>query len=257
MFRSMHICLFRTGLILLAGLGFLSIAHAVDFSVENRVYSGNDADPASHSNTIFQEGVVYDFLKDPAEIVVFVKPAGRFVLLDETRKIRCELTTNEIDTFTQKLRDRAVKQKDPLIRFLAEPVFEERFDKIRHELTLTSDLVNYRAIVTSAENAAMANEYREFSDWYARLNALLTPGARPPYARLKLNEAIARHETIAREVIFSVTSLKGGKRQTTTFRSEHNLSNTLTPTDMERVESAKQAMIHYNLVPFEKYSQSK
>ena len=249
--------LLRNVLLLLYGLVAGSISFAVDFRVENRVYSGDNKEPVSLSCTVFHKAVVYDFLQNPAETIIFDKAAGRFVILDDVRRIRTGLTTTEVDNFTQKMKDRAGKRQDPLVRFLAEPVFDERFDATRRELTLGSDLVNYKVIVTSAENPAVAAEYREFSDWYARLNAVLIPGARPPFARLKLNEAIASREAIGREVTLSITALKDGKRQPATARSEHYLDFSLTPADMERIQNAKQAMISYKLVSYDQYRLAK
>ena len=224
--------------------------------MDNRVYSGDKKEPDSQSTTIFHNAFVYDFLQNPAETTVFDKTAGRFAILDDVRRIRTELGTKELENFTQKLKDRAVKGQDPLMQFLAEPSFEERYDPSRRELILFSDLVNYKAIVTSADNSVVS-QYREFSDWYARLNAILISGSRPPFARLKLNEALARREAVAREVALTITVVKDGKSQPATVRSEHVLSLTLAPADMERIDRARKAMTAYKPVSFEQYRQAK
>jgi hypothetical protein len=232
------------------------VASAADFRVENRVYSGNKKEPDSQSTTIFHNAFVYDFLQNPAETIIFDKTAGRFVILDEVRQIRTELGTKKLEDFTQKLKDRAVKGQDPLLQFLAEPSFEERYDPTRRELILFSDLVNYKAIVTSADNS-LVSQYREFSDWYARLNALPIFGSRPPFARLKLNEALARREAVAREVTLTISVVKDGKTQPATVRSEHLLSLTLAPADMERIDRARKSMTAYKAVSFDQYRQAK
>ena len=121
----LRICLF-----LLTGPGLCTVALAVDFRVDNRVYSGDSKEPESQSCTVFHQAVVYDFLQNPAETIVFDKAFGRFVIFDDTRQIRTELGTNELERFTQKMKDRAVKRQDPLMQFLAEPIFEERYDLI-------------------------------------------------------------------------------------------------------------------------------
>ncbi len=252
----MHPRFFQICIFLLAGLGPCTVSSAADFRVENRVYSGNNKEPVSQSATIFHHAFVYDFLQNPAETIVFDKTAGRFVILDDVRQIRTELSTKELENFTQKLKDRAVKGQDPLMQFLAEPSFEERYDPSRRELILFSDLVNYKAIITSADNA-VASQYREFSDWYARLNAILISGSRPPFARLKLNEALARREGVAREVTLTITVVKDGKTQPATVRSEHLLSLTLAPADMERIDRTRKSMTAYKLVSFDQYRQAK
>jgi hypothetical protein len=50
--------------------GVLSRAEAKDLRIENAVFSGNEKTPSSESTTIFHNGNVYDFMKDPAETVV-------------------------------------------------------------------------------------------------------------------------------------------------------------------------------------------
>jgi hypothetical protein len=252
----MNKMLFRTWFFILVLSGLCAAAPAEDFRVENRVYSGGNKQPTSVSCTVFHQSAVYDFLQNPAETIVFDKAAKRFVILDDTRRIRTELGNKELERFAEKMKDRAVKGQDPLMQFLADPIFEERYDSARRELTLSSDLVNYKAILTSADNAVVS-QYREFSDWYARLNAILIAGSRPPFARLKLNEALARRDAIAREVTLTITTLKDGKSQVAEVRSEHLLSLALTPSDLKPIENARKAMTGYKPVSFEQYRQAK
>jgi hypothetical protein len=252
----MHPILTRIWFFLFIATGICIVSSAADFRVDNRVYSGNKKEPDSQSTTIFHNASVYDFLQNPAETIVFDKTAGRFAILDDVRQIRTELGTKKLEDFTQQLKDRAVKGQDPLMQFLAEPSFEERYDPSRRELILFSDLVNYRAVLTSADNA-VASQYREFSDWYARLNAILISGSRPPFARLKLNEALARREAVAREVTLTITPAKDGKSQPATVRSEHLLSPTLAPADMVSIERARKSMTAYKPVSFEQYRKAK
>ncbi|HEY4760297.1 MAG TPA: hypothetical protein VIH42_06950 [Thermoguttaceae bacterium] len=249
--------LLRIWFVLILGLGFCSAAVGADFRVENGVYSGSHKEPISQSLTVFHQGVVYDFLQEPAETIVFDKAAGRFTILDDAQRIRSELTTTTVDSFIQKLKDRAGKLQDPLMRFFADPVFIERFDPSRGELLLQSPLVNYLANVSTVNDPAIATEYREFADHNVRLSALLIPGSRPPFARLKLNDALARRGSVAREVILTI-ALPGDKnRQPATIRSEHILSLELSPADLERIQYARQSMSDYKLVAFDKYRQSK
>jgi hypothetical protein len=248
---------FKILLSLFIGTSVCGISLAAEFRIENRVYSGDEKQPISRSSTIFHQAVVYDFLENPSETVIFDKAAGRFAILDNARRIRTELSTGELDDFTRKMKDRAEKWQDPLARFFAEPAFQERFDSKRRELLLQSELVSYKVVVLSAGNAAVAAEYREFSDWSARLNAMLVPGARPPFARLILNEALASHDVLAKEVILTVTAVKNGKRQPVIVRSEHDLSLDITPADLERIEYADQSMTKFRLVSFDKYRLAK
>ena len=181
---------FHISIVLLAAGAFgmaagrVGPAHGEDFRVDNAVYAGDQKEPSAESTTIFHDGVVYDFMKTPAETVVFDKTAGRFELLNLPRRTRTELTTAEVTAFLDQLQTLAAKSKDPLVRFLAEPKFEEHFADAAGELTLSSPLVNYRLVLSPESEPSVVEQYHEFCDWYARLNALLVPGSRPPFGRL-------------------------------------------------------------------------
>ena len=56
--------------------------------------------------------------------------------------------------------------------------------------------MTYQLLLRKATNRAIWQQYCDFSDWYARLNTLLNPGSKLPFARLAVNAALARHEAI-------------------------------------------------------------
>ena len=70
-------------------------ARAEEFRIETRVYVGDEKEPVSETTTLFLDGVVYDFLAEPAQIAVFRKPGGgkpgRFILLDPEHGVRTEI----------------------------------------------------------------------------------------------------------------------------------------------------------------------
>ena len=111
---------------------------------------------------------------------------GRFILLDSSRRMATELTTREVAEFGQGLKQWAAERRDPLATFLADPQFEEKFDAQTAQLTLSSALMTYTVQLTPPVTADIVDQYRVFSDWYARLNTVLNrgPGSRPPFARL-------------------------------------------------------------------------
>jgi len=229
-----------------------------DFRVDNAVYVGDKKEPSSRSVTIFHEGVVYDSMKAPAETVVFDKAAKRFVLLNMTNGTRAERTTGDVTTFVnrfaERLRSMLAKNPDPLLEFLAAPKFQERFDEPSGELTLSSPLVSYRLVLLAGQSEAAVQQYREFSDWYARLNTLLTPGAMPPFGRLAVNAAIAKRKAIASQVTLTISSAKSGHRQT--IRSTHQVVRRLTQVDLDRVAQIRKAINDFKPVDFEKYRKS-
>ncbi len=224
-----------------------------DFRVDNTVYVGDQKEPSSESVTIFHGEPVYDCLKAPAETVVFDKTAGRFVLLNLTHRTRSELTTGEVAARNDRLQSMAAKSNNPVVKFSAEPKFEERSDEATGELILSSPSVTYRLVLSHEANPGVVAQYHEFCDWYARLNALLVPGSRPPFGRLVVNAALAKRQATASRVLLTVASGKGMKQQRTTIRSEHRVVQPLAPADLERVAETREFMGSFKLVSFDQY----
>ena len=228
-------------------------ARGEDFRVDNAVYAEGQKEPSSESTTIFYGGVVYDCLKSPAETVVFDPKTGRFVLLNLTRRKRTELTTAEITMFINGLRPKAAESKDPLMKFLAEPKFQERSDEATHELTLSSPWISYRLVLAPESSPSVVEQYHEFCDWYARLNTLLVPGSRPPFGRLVVNAAVAKRQATASHILLTVVSGNETKQQRTTIRSEHRVVRPLDPADLDRVAQARESLSSFKLVDFKQY----
>jgi len=230
---------------------------AEDFRIENRVFVEGKKEAESQSSTFFQGGTVYDFMSEPAEVTIFDKPSGRFVLLNMTRQEQTELSLTEVAAFAEKLKQLASKQTDPLSKFFADPKFEERFDAASGDLVLSSPLVTYRITTKAAERPVVSKQYREFSDWYARLNAMLNTGARPPQARLMVNDALARQDVLAREVTLTITALKNNTPQKTVVRSEHDWAYELTRSDLDRIENAQKARANFRSLQYVQYAKNR
>jgi len=233
--------------------GGLPSAVGEDFRVENEVFLGSGQQPIARSTTIFHEGVVYDFMQEPAEIVVFQPARGRFVLLQSARRVQTELTTAQLAAFTVRLQQRAEAQQDPFVKFLAVPDFEEQFDAASGRLTLSSPWMTYRLVLATAGSESVCQQYREFCDGYARLNALLNPGSRPPFARLLVNAAVAKRRSIAREVHLTLTPKKSTPSQRIEIRSRHRLASPLGQSDLDQVAEAGQCMRIFARVGFGEY----
>ncbi len=229
-----------------------------DFRVDNTVFAGDKKEPISQSVTIFHDGIVYDCMRTPPETVVFDGMMKRFVLLNMENGTRAELSTREVtdfvDRFEGRLKEMVAKKPDALIQFMAAPKFEEKFDESAGKLTLGSPLVTYTLVLSPGPDDAAAGQYHEFSDWYARLNVLLTPGGLPPFGRLAVNAAVAKRKAIASQVTLTITSSKSGKRQT--IRSTHRVVRPLTAADVEEVDRIRKSMTNFKPVDFEKYRKS-
>ena len=229
------------------------VAEEKGFLIENWVFVGNNKQAVSRSTTIFVEGQAFDYLKDPAEVIVMDKARDRFVLLDKAHKVRCELSTEQVTEYTQKIQQTASQSKDPFVKFLAAPTFRKQYIKATDEVTLSSKYMTYRIKLRVPAQAGISKRYREFSDWYAQLNSILNPNARPPMARWRANSAMAGHQAIAREVHLSLSPKGRNSSETIRIRSTHQLYVRLTPVDLKRVADARRSMSDYRLVRLGEY----
>lgn len=237
--------------ILALAVGYPAIAaRADDFRVENRVYIGGKSTPDSQGVTIFYGGLVYDFLSDPAEVIVFDKAHEQFSMLDIGRRARADLSTGEVRAFVERVRQRLAGHSDPMKRWLSDPVFKEDFDAGTGRLTLTGAWMTYEAQIVTRD-ASLSAQYREFSDAYAQLNSVLNPGSRPPLARMALNEAILRRQAVAKEVRLTLKPDAGSQQQT--VRSQHDVVLKLDADDVRRVAEVRQYLRDFQPVSFEQY----
>jgi hypothetical protein len=229
--------------------GVAAAALAEDFRIETKVFVGKEEEPISRSTTLFRGGVVYDFLDEPEQIAVFRNRGGgqpgRFILLDPKRRVKTELTTDQLAGAMNKLKNWAARQRDPYLKFAANPTFEESFDRETGQLLLASHEASY-TIETEAADAHSTNEYREFLDWYSKLNTLIHAGP-PPEPRLEVNAALARYQVLPVKVELA---RKGEKEK---LRAEHDFAWLLSKNDLGKIDDASAAVVAYRQVDNEQY----
>ena len=218
---------------------------AEGFRIETKIFVGDEKEPISQTTTLFLDGVFYDFLDEPPQTAVFRKPGngkpGRFILVDPERRVRTEMTTDQLAGAMNKLRNWAARQKDPFLKFAANPQFDESFDRDTNKLVLASHLENYSIETLPASNAEAMAEYREFLDWYTRLNTLLHAGP-PPEPRLQVNAALARYHVVPLKVELT---RPGDKKP---LRAEHTFTWRLSKADFERIDTASASLAAYRSV---------
>ncbi len=250
------ICLLRVAAVVASVMGTSGAppaAFAADFRVENKVFVNNEKEPRTQSTTIFFGGSVYDYLEKPKEITVFDVAHHRFVLLDPARHVKTELTTDEVVALVDNLKRWATTQTDQLLRFLGDPKFEETFDEATGDVWFKSPWVTYRVAGVPAESTAMLQQYREFSDWYTRLNARLNPGSKLPFARLRVNEVLYQRQELPREVRLTMQSKRGISFQKHYARSEHQVIRRLVQEDRDRIAQTDQFLAIFRPIPFDEY----
>lgn len=249
-------------LLCLALLGCLMIAasplRAQDFRVDTEVFVGEEKEPRAETLTIFFAGRVYDFLLGGSgEITIFEPARGQFTLLDPRRKLRCTIASQELLDYVLELDKAAIAQKDPLFAAAADPQFEVQEEVIgesqaaRTRVTLTSKTITYTATGKPPAEAATAQAFKEFADWYARLNAI-RGGNLPPGARLALNRELASRNMLPEEIV-RVTIQPGLRDRKLEVRSRHLFNWSLSGADKKHIEQAGDNLANFEAVSFAEF----
>jgi hypothetical protein len=234
-----------------------AIAGGQDFRVDTEVFFGQEKQPAVEALTIFSDGRVYDFLLSQQEIVVFDPPRGQFTLLDETRRVKATVTTQDLMEVTLELESHAAKGKNALLAFAARPTFETTSEEVKENgqdlvrLTLAGKPLEYVALGMKPQRPEAARLYRYFADWYARLNATRPPNL-PAGARLALNEELAKRELLPREIIRTITPANPLAKKEE-IKSQHLVNWVLAGEDRKKIERAHDAMATFQPVSYDEF----
>ena len=195
--------------------------------------------------TLFDSGTVYDLADKKQQIAIFRLPtstrAGQFILLDLKTKQRTEISIDKIQAMMEKITDWAKQQEDPLLKFSADPEFEEKFEATTGQLTLGSPQWTYTVATVPAQDAKTLAQYRQFIDWYTRLNVMMH-GPPPPGPRLALNAALEKHGVVPVEIRRTVES------QSTTLRATHLFSWRLSREDRAQLEEVRKHLANFKKV---------
>jgi len=236
---------------------FVAPAGAVDFRIDTRVYAGESDGPAYKNVTLFQRGIVYDFLGEPASEITIYDPRGRhFTLLDVRRKMKTRIDERLLLQFVAEMKVRALERGGPLVREAAEPQFEESYDQRLQRINLTGERLDYTARAGDERfpNEETAQEYFNFIDLYAHLNATRI-GAMPPQARLELNRALVEHEMFPVSIERTFRSSNPLLGKSTVARSEHSVVWRLLRKDQELIDKAAKYRADFTAVSFGEYRQ--
>jgi hypothetical protein len=225
---------------------------AQELRIETEVFGEEEPEKAlSHTVTLFDKNSVYDFVDDPQQIAIFRAPTpgspGQFILLDVSSATRTEVSTERISGLIEKLSRWAAEQKDPVLKFTAAPKFKETFDRETGLLTLDSELWNYTVATVPAEDTPMLTRYREFTDWYTRLNTMMnsTP---PPGPRLELNSSLEKYGVMPVEIRRTLN-----KSEDTTLRATHLFTWRLSRDDRARLDEARKYLASFKKVDNEEF----
>jgi hypothetical protein len=235
----------------------VAVAGAQDFRVDTEVFFGTEKEPVE-ALTVFTKGRVYDFLlAEPREITVYDPINGKFTLLNEARQVQASITTQELMAFTLDMHTQAKQAKDSLLAFAADPKFETNFEDVTENgqsfvrVVMAGKPLEYVALGQKPERVETARIYRNFADWYARLNATRTLNL-PAGARLALNQAMAERDLLPREITRTITP-PGRLSKKLEVKSRHLVNWTLSVKDRKEIERASGCMATFRSVSYDEY----
>jgi hypothetical protein len=237
---------------LIAKLFFLlscltSLATAQEFRIETDVFLGDEEAPTSHTVTLFEKSAVYEFIDSPAQTIVYRRgdtdDSSIFILLDAETKQRTDVDVARIDKLMSKLNGWAADQKAPLLKFSAEPRFEETFDSESGSLTLASPQWTYKVATVRGDDKAALARYRDFIDRYTALTSMLNSTPVPPGPRLALNAALDKHQVVPVEIR---RTLDGDEKNQ--IRAAHLFSWRLSREDRARIDDAQASLANFKKV---------
>jgi hypothetical protein len=136
------------------------------------------------------------------------------------------------------------------MQFAAEPDFKIEVAE-SGELTLSSQYITYQLETVPANTPAAAQQYREFSDWYARFNAMATPGSTPPFPRMAVNDELFKRTLVPTEVQLTIAGAPGVKA--VSLRSEHHVAWRLLPRDHKKIAETGHQLATFKSVDFDKF----
>ncbi|MBX7167417.1 MAG: hypothetical protein K1X74_13895 [Pirellulales bacterium] len=231
-------------------------AQAQSWRAENRVYRGDERKPISHSVTLAEGTQIFDQLVGEDLATVYDQAGKRCTLLNPAGGVQVELSAAEVAAFEQGLRTWCGQQSEPVLRFLADPRFEERFDAEAGRLSLEHRWLSYQAQVTPAPAGVTAAAYVEYTSFLARVNAMLHPGGLPPFGRLALDRSLAAHRVVAQSIELRYTAGTGKQARTVRLRSEHEFSTQRLDDDAQRVQGLRRQLATLRRVGFPEYQAS-
>lgn len=214
--------------------------HDVSTSPDRDTHDPDASQIVSRSLTLFHAGKAYDYIDTVGELTVFEPTLRRFTLLNGSRMLVTtvafdqlaelqKMAERETRKYVQGLHKSASPPQKSLIGALEsqiDPRFDEQFDEETHRLTLASKPLRYDVRCAAAAVPEAVETYLGYADWTARLNYVLHPHVLFPAPRLKLNEALRRHQLMPTEV-----ELRAKFERPLHLRAEHRIHWDLSPKD--------------------------
>lgn len=236
---------------IVVGIEPAATSQGQDMRIETEVYSGRSKQPVFENITLFTGNFVYDFSRTgPERITVYDRSRGKFVLLDVADETKVVLDQPTVDGYVDLLKTREkLASREP---FLFDPTFDETFDSAKEELTLSSEEMTYRIVGMKSKSPELLEAYIEFANWYSKLSAT-DPRQMPPFARLKVNQALADHQLIPKEVERVYRPRNNVFATSIQAKTKHYVVWQLSRKDRQRIDEAMDYVTRFEEIPLAEF----
>lgn len=167
-----------------------------NFRINTDIYEDETKPPLRTTETLFFDGVYYDFDDSHSDWVTVIDPVRqRIVLIDRARRLKSEINMAPLQQMVDEAR--ALLSAEQQKKLLSQSALTQ--DSATQEWVLGNEVMKYRCEVTQPSDPRAAHMYAEFADWSARLNAV-NPPHYPAFMRLELNRELAEKNVMPKTV---------------------------------------------------------
>lgn len=235
---------------------------ASDLFIVTQIFQGDQTDPIEVHRIAFKDGVFYDFPSQPEQPwTIFDLPKSRVILLDRKRQQQTSLSTEDLLRLTvqsdTKITDPEQRQRfgmDAEVRPQLNPHSANSQSSRGQRFELSYDRTRYEVIAEKPAEPAWAYQYGQFVDWACRLN-IARPQGVPPFARMRLNQAMVDQALYGRQINVELSRVVGSDSTPVTIRlrSETSLSSEISDSIADQIKQAQSLQVLFNAVPWDQY----
>ncbi len=208
--------LFITGLLMLVVEASMATASDQIFSVTTKIFVGEEGDPVSEHQILFDQGLVYDVPVISRRFITIFDPAQkRVTLLDRDTQVQASVSTDDLIKITAQARAAVVDDEQKKKLGMQAEVVRTEQDK---GYAIKFANLEYRTTTQRPGSPKVAADYAMFVDLASRLNLVRRLGP-PPFGRMSLHQKIAANGELPLELTLTIT----GSKQSEQFRSTHAL----------------------------------
>ncbi|MCH1439860.1 MAG: hypothetical protein L7W43_09395 [Rubripirellula sp.] len=184
------------------------------FRVTTKIYVGEQSDPVSEHQILFDQGLVYDVpVINRRFITVFDPAQKRVTLLDRDTQVQTSVSTDDLIKITAKARA-AVVDDEHKKKLGMDAEVEETDQGTAYAIKFAN--MQYRTTTQRPESPKIAADYAIFVDLASRLNLVRRLGP-PPFGRMRLHQRIAANGELPLELTLTIS----GSKQSEQYRSTH------------------------------------